>query len=496
MSANMTREDVQKELRGVVNALGTKIGEKLAENRSESIEATRQLEELIKAQGSEIRALATRDGMEYDENGDAVPGSGMGARLDYAGQDPREKLENLRSSRFGDGIGRSRIPGGDARGLLAMRTARVLAGSANDKDRGVSVHDYALGVAQGWGDRALIASIEENRELVSDLHGSDVTKKKVAERALGTDTLAGGGAVIQAELSSMFLDILHARTVVRNAGALVLPLPTGVMGVPFLDTGATASWDGENAGSNATAVTHGKLNFQRRILRALVPVSNQLLTESSYAYDAFLRDHMINQLKKKEDLGMLRGDGMQNAPYGISYWADLQSNASNRSQSDASGSTVDEITADLCTALGAIEGADVQMLALAIFTSIRDKYGLFRLRDGNNNLVFAEEMRAGTLMGAHFDATSQIPITLDASGNGDNDESEVYVVDVSTCAIAEKSSLEFREHPYGTYKNSSGTMESGLTNDQTVFEAKHEMDFACLYRGKEAYRLDVIDWGA
>lgn len=482
MSAQMTKDDVLKEMR----ALGKVIKTDLEAKHETSIDRVRSLEASLKKQESAIQKFA--EALEKKEGLAIRPGQSVDERVDEI----RSKFAQRRGGgrqMFGAGIGRAAVVG-STRGILAARVMRVLALSLKETGSQSRMHDHAINTAKSWGDDMLLDALESNKARYDGVQDADTGVRAASVRALGTDQIGSGGAFIESELSSEFIDILHARTVVRNAGALSLPMPTGDMAVPFLDEGAVASYKGENIGQNATTVSTGRLNWKRRTLMALIPFSNEWLTEASYAVDAILSNHLAMQLTKREDLVFIRGDGLLNTPLGMSYWADVAGNAK-----DTAGVTIANITADIAAMVSAIEGGNVPMTSPGWAMSVREKYGLYKLRDGNNNLVFGDEMRAGTLWSFPYYATSQIPTNLDVSGTGDDDESEVYFADFASAAIAEVSGIEVEMLPDAAYRDASGNLQSGASNNQSILRATARHDFAMLHRGKDVYRLDEVTWG-
>lgn len=397
-----------------------------------------------------------------------------------------DRMMNRGQSRmFGTGMGRAPIK--DTRAVHAVRFMRMMVLSGHDFDK-------ALMLARSWEDQEMPAILEQARDLVADLAGSNgESKRDYAMRALGTNVLASGGSLVPPEYSQEILDILHAKVVVLNMGAMALPLEGGQIVQPFLDTGATVGYTGENDAVNATEPTTGELVLTGHELQAVVPMSNKLMASASVQVDAMIRNHLVMQFKKRMDLSCIRGDGTVNTPRGLNYWVNQAGVSAahriTRAKAGAS-STIDEITGDLTKALAAVEGENLPMDSGGWVMSVRDKYGLFRRRGADGHLVFEPEMRAGVLWGFPFGATTQVPITL-----GSGDKSEVYFADFSTCVHAERGSIEVEAVRNAAYNDASGTIQSGLSRRQTVVSATAEHDFGCLYRGKEVSKIDTVDWG-
>lgn len=482
--------DIKKMVRDEIKAALGAFGDTLTGRMEQSEEFSRKLKEQVDGLGDEAAADQYRRGGQ----------TGLLAQLHNASS-VEEAVSNLRdlangSTMYGKGASRAHIAGGDTRGLDAVRMMRATA-AAKVRDLGPR---GALDIAKEWDDDKLAGNLETCLDLNARARGTG-PEAKAARRALGTDVVNAGASTIQTEMSAQLLDILHAKTLVRKAGAITLPLTTGQMVQPFLASGVEPTYENENSGPNADQPEDGELLFDRKKLTSIVPVTNELLAESSYAMDAIVRNHMIKQLKKKEDIAFIRGDGLQSSPFGMSYFADLQGNTVeclDKATFDGLSpeAQIREVVRVLTTLVQRVECGDVAMDRPGWAMSCRDKWGFIRLVDGNGNFVFANEMARGTLLGMPFYDTTQIPTNLDYSGTGGDNESELYFADFSTLAIAERGGIDVDVFPNGTYKDSAGNLVSGITNNHTVIRALAYHDFGALYRGKEIARADRCTYGA
>jgi HK97 family phage major capsid protein len=408
----------------------------------------------------------------------------------------RHRGRNAQSRLFAAGLGTASIR--DHRGIMAarlMRTALIASGNLEAMDN----------IAKSWDDIDLRASISGLSEIVKGLTGTstrgltpefaaramgltDVAEAKV--RALGTNDLTAGGALVPAIYAAEILDILHARVVVDALGAMSLPLEGGDIKQPFMDQGVGVSRVGENAAVNATEPTFGELILTGHELAAAVPIGNKLMASASVSVDAMIRDHLVKQFRKMMDLDCIRGRGESNKVRGLDYWVD-QASASHQFNRQKAGadSTVDEITEDLVAAIAVVEGEDLPLDAGGWVLSVRDKYGLFRRRGSDGHLVFEPEMRSGVLWGFPFGATTQVPTNLGGTG------SVVYFGDFSTMVHAERAGIQVEAVRGAAYNDATGSVVSGASRRQTVVFANAEHDFGCLYRGKEVAKIKLVDWG-
>lgn len=308
---------------------------------------------------------------------------------------------------------------------------------------------------------------------------------KVA-KALAASTIADGGALLGEEISSELIPLLDAKAVVRGAGPQSLPLPAGGLAIPYESSGPTAAYIGENVAQNASQPSLGMLHLNPKKLQVTVPVSNELLRGGGARAEMWVRNSAVRKMAVREDLAFLRGLGTDGTPKGMRYWVDS-------ANTFAANSTLnlDNVTADTVKMLRLVKDADVTVTKGAWFMSPRSEAYLLQVRDSNGNLVFAPEMRSsGKFMGFPYYLSTQIPDNL---GGGSN-ESEVTFANMDSLLLADSEEMIVKVFPGGAYKDSSGTMQSGISNDQTVLQVISQHDFGASFRGKEIAVLSAVNW--
>ena len=62
----------------------------------------------------------------------------------------------------------------------------------------------------------------------------------------------------------------------------------------------------------------GSIKLSAKKLAGIIPISNELLNDSSIAADRFVRDEMVAGIAEAEDITSLYGSGTENAPKGVS----------------------------------------------------------------------------------------------------------------------------------------------------------------------------------
>lgn len=328
--------------------------------------------------------------------------------------------------------------------------------SEKEKEKGLQMGRLIRALAAGKGDP------ERASRIADKWFGEDNTTSK----ALSSGDATAGGFLVGEEMSSEVIELLRPQAVVRRSNPVVMPMDRGSLTLPKITGGASSSYVGENDNGGVTEQTFGtvKLTFKKMV--TLVPVSNDLLRFASYNADAIVRDDLVMSMANREDLAFIRGDGSLDTPMGMRYWAPT----ANVFDANATVN-LDNVTADLGTAVLNLENADVRMIRPTWFINPKTKKYLMTVRDGNGNYAFRDEMLRGTLWGFPVQSTTQIPNNL-----GAGTESEVYLADMADAVIGESTDMTIDASGQAAYFDGS-TVQSSFSRDQTVIRAIAEHDF-------------------
>lgn len=307
--------------------------------------------------------------------------------------------------------------------------------------------------------------------------------KEIA-KALGAATGTAGGFLVPPQYSAEIIELLRNRTVVRAAGATVMPIPGGSVMVPKLTGTASASWVGENTNIGSTGPTFGGITLSAKTLAATIPISNQLIRYSSPQADAVVRDDVVNSLSITEDATYLRNQGIGAAPKGMRYWANSGNVIATAGTSSANVET------DLKAAIQALEGNNVRMLKPVWIMAPRTKNHLWTLRNAAGQLI-VPEIRDGFLWGYPVFVSNQVPTNL-----GGGTETELYFADMADCLIGEDTGITVDASDTAAYYDSSaGAVVSSYSQDQTVVRAMLRVDFA-LRHDRSVSVITGVTWGA
>jgi HK97 family phage major capsid protein len=321
--------------------------------------------------------------------------------------------------------------------------------------------------------------------------------EKGYSKALGETSFIDGGAIVPPQFIAEVIEYLRAKVVVRALGARVVPMPRGNLTFPFASTGITAAVTIENTATPTSQPTFGTFELVAKKIRAVCPISNDLLSDASPETDQFVQQDMVAALRVLEDFQFLRGSGFAGSMKGLRNLAQTSLIASNAANT-AGGSTTTEIIHDVISVLSAVEQNNITIENGGFVFAPRVKLALMSLRDGIGNFLFKAEMLQGRLWGHNFGSTTAQPINLDTtSGALSGKESEITFSDFDKVIIGDTQELVIEPFRGGAYYDSGlSQVVSGISNDQTVVVGQTRADINERYRGAATVNLSRVTWGA
>ena len=340
------------------------------------------------------------------------------------------------------------------------------------KGKGADAARFLRAIAAGKGDTRKAA----------DYAKKNWNDERFSKQLLESEYDAGG-VLVPDEYAAELIDLLRAQSVVRNMGAMTMPMNSGSLTIPKLTGGTTANYIGENEKGGASEPSFGSIQMSAKKLKAIVPISNDLIRDSSPQADNVVRNDVVQQMALREDIAFIRDDGTENTPKGMYYWSNNKFNAG-----DIDSDELDTVTNDLTNAIFKLANANVPMSQPGWIMSPRSKFYLMQLRDGNGNYAYREDLQDGILMGYPVATTTQIPDNL----GGSNDESEIYFADFAQLIIAENTNLIINVSEEASYYDGSQQV-SAFDNDLTVMRALARHDFGVRHDDAVAV-IEQVDW--
>jgi len=345
---------------------------------------------------------------------------------------------------------------------------------------GMLAHEEAMGI--GSSQRRTIAQILEAEFKDADLAHIAETH----QRSMNASEMTAGGSLLPSPLAAEFIEFLRPNNPILQAGARIVPMPSGSLRIARLDDGAVATYEGETDAVNANQGDTGAINLAARKLVAIVPVSNTLLKFGGAMVESLIAEDAKAAVMGKMNSTALRGAGSSNEPRGLFGLIDA---AAILPATDDVAPTGAQAEGDLDDLVGIVQDADVPLDKGAYMLSPRVARYLGRLRTTNGSRWF-EEFLNGRLGKFPYFETNHIPNDL-----GAGTESEIYFAawDQFLIGMSEDIAIEFM--PNATYNNAAGTIVSGVSRDESVFRIVSMHDFA-LRHSQAGSQLDAVKWGA
>lgn len=296
-------------------------------------------------------------------------------------------------------------------------------------------------------------------------HFADIPSLQM--KALGESTFGGGGVFVPDELSMEFIDILRPMIAMLKAGIERVPMAHETLTFARENVAAQPGWVGENAAVPFSEQQFDSPQLQLKKLGVLTVISNDLLRDASIAPDVIVRNDLIKQALLALDLALIRGLGGQFSPKGVRYVIA----ASQVINSVVGGGTGTYATAlrDINNLKKTLAQANVPEVRRAWLCAPRTTLGFDLLTDQVGGTPLGNEMsQKKTLRGYPFFETTQIPVNLSGGGSGGSAESELTLLEASEWVMGEGMQPTVDIERNGAYADQNGTVQSGLSRDQTA----------------------------
>lgn len=303
-------------------------------------------------------------------------------------------------------------------------------------------------------------------------------------RTLGESSLSTGGVLVPDDVAEDYIELLYAATVYLQAAPVRMVLTNGVLTLPRVSTGSTIGWIGENTNIGKTSPAFDAPRIVLRYLAALVPWSNRLAAHSPQALQQIIVNDLVRGASVLIDTGCLRGTGTSYQPLG------LENQAPAGNTANQTGTSVANITTDHAKLQRFLEDAKIPRIRPHWFMAPRTRWAYMSARDGNNNLVWAEEMAQGLLWGVPFGVTTSIPTNL---GGGTN-ESKLLHVEMTEEIYAEGAGLDGMKvdtKDGAAYWDGSAVV-SGFSQDQSVTKLVESADRVSRQNGLNIALLNQV----
>lgn len=315
---------------------------------------------------------------------------------------------------------------------------------------------------------------------------------------LADNVSTGGGVLIPQNLGREIIERLTPLAVVRQLGAVPLPLPQGGnLTLGRNKEGMQGSYVTQVGDKDTDRIPESNQKFEPASLKArtfagLMPINNDFLRNAQNgAMLALIEQDALKGLASSEDAQFLRGsDNGGKAPKGLLNWA-LAGN--KKAATDLTGATqaevVQKVRSDLSLLILLVETGNSLLTKGGWAMAPRTRRFLMALTDGNGNKAFPE-MEQGMLMGYPIRATTNIPVNLGVGAN----ESEIYFGDWADFYIGEDGGIEFAMSTEANWVDANGNNRSAFQENATLLRAILRHDFAPRHV-ENVSMLTAVKWG-
>lgn len=276
-----------------------------------------------------------------------------------------------------------------------------------------------------------------------------------------------GGILIPRAQSTVLINLLTPRVVVRKLGARVQDMPAGKLRMGRVASAPTAGYIGENAPIVESEPSFDKVDQDFKTLTALVPIGNALLSHSSASVGATVRDLLLDYMALREDLAFIRGDGTGETPKGLRNWC-LPANVRL-----AVANTPAVVEANLRWMVSVVEDANVAMQQPGWIMRGATKHFLASLRDPSGAKMYPSIEASNTLHGYPIETTSQVPNNL-----GTGNDTEITFADFAEIMIGDDQEIRVASSTEASFVDTGGNTISAFQRDLTLMRAVSRHDLA------------------
>ena len=239
-----------------------------------------------------------------------------------------------------------------------------------------------------------------------------------------------GGYLVPDEYENTLIQALNEETVIRQF-AKVIKTSSGTHKIPVVASHGDAAWMEEEDAFTASDDSFGQVNLDAHKVGTLIKVSEELLNDSAFDLEGYMRAEFARRIGNKEEAGFLSGNGTHK-PTGLL-------NSTGGAQVGVTAASTSAITADEIIDLFHSLKAPYRKKAIWILNDSTIKL-IRKLKDGNGQYLWQPGIREGevnTILGKPYYTSAFMPEA--AAGN-----KTVLFGDLSYYWIADREGIVFK----------------------------------------------------
>lgn len=296
-------------------------------------------------------------------------------------------------------------------------------------------------------------------------------------KGLTIGSSASAGAMVFPEYDPEWIDLLRNNAVVRGL-ARVVPMPRGAMSRRKQTGAGTASYQGELGPISVSTQTMGLVNLSYKKLTAATVVSNDLIRYAGGGEaDRFVQEDLIRVSALREDRAFLVGNPPTDAgsPTGLRYQTAVSQIAAT------AGTSLANFQTDFTNLIKLVQSKNVQATPAnsGFILSPSTFWTVYALTTTTGDWVFAQGLAQGQprILGFPVYLTTQ----LEVSNSWIGANAGLYIfAHFPSLEIHDSMQRTVEAFRGGAYYDGS-TVQSGISNDETVITCISEHDFLQVY---------------
>lgn len=307
-------------------------------------------------------------------------------------------------------------------------------------------------------------------------------------KALTVGSSTSAGNMVFPAYDPEWIELLRNNTLVR-AYSRVVPMPNGST-TRRKQTGAgTATYTGESGPITDSSQTTSLVSLSYKKLTAATVVSNDLIRFAGGGEaDRFVQDDLLRVTALREDRAFLVGNPPTDAgsPQGIRY----QTIAGNIAAT--AGTSLANWQTDLTGMISSVQSKNVMANPSnsAFIMSPSTFWAIFALTTTTGDWVFGPGLAQNPprILGFPVLTSTQLEVSNSFIGASSG---LCFFVHWPSMEIHDSMARAVEVFRGGAYRDSSGTIQSGISNDETVITCISEHDFFQVYPAAAAIRTGL-----
>jgi HK97 family phage major capsid protein len=297
---------------------------------------------------------------------------------------------------------------------------------------------------------------------------------------------AAAGDIVIPQYDEEWIELLRNNAVVRGLpGIRTKPMPRGAMTQRKQTGTATAAYQGELGPIAVSNLTVGKTDMSYKKLTAATVVSNDELRFGGPEVDRIVQEDLLAVSALREDRAFLVGNPPTDtgSPQGIRY----QTLAANISAT--AGTSLANAQTDGTTMIMDVQKRNLPVTPQNSFFlwSVSKFWTIYALATTTGDWMFKAglEQAQPTFLGFPVKLTTQLEVTNSFIGAS---AGMSFFVHAPSLVIWDSMSRTVEAFRGGAYRDENGTVQSGISNDETVITCIAEHDFQQRYQEAASIR--------